>query len=197
MGEKRLALNKYFESLEKNNIGDLSKIAQKTQANLFENECALIKQQLDANDAQIKEYEAQRERLQQGGTTGSKSTVVGLQDDYSDKAGIPRAPAPALPSGEKDFSDFWTSITVEVSSSYSHEASQSSSTSWSVGGSASWGLWSAGASASQSKATSDASKQMSNASVKVSFECMRVDISRPWLRGELFYDHDLRVAANE
>ena len=61
----------------------------------------------------------------------------------------------------------------------------------------SWGTWSAAASAFHSEAQSNVSRQMSDASVKVSFECMRVDISRPWLRGELFYDHDLRVAAGE
>ncbi|KAF9646093.1 hypothetical protein BDM02DRAFT_317940 [Thelephora ganbajun] len=34
---------------------------------------------------------------------------------------------------------------------------------------------------------------MANSSVKVSFECMRVDITRGWLRGELFYDDGLKV----
>jgi len=48
---------------------------------------------------------------------------------------------------------------------------------------------------SHSDATSDVAKQMANSTIKASFECMRVDITRSWLRGELFYDDDLRVAA--
>jgi len=48
---------------------------------------------------------------------------------------------------------------------------------------------------SHSDATVDAAKQMADSSIKVSFDCMRVDITRSWLRGELFYDDDLRVAA--
>ena len=48
---------------------------------------------------------------------------------------------------------------------------------------------------SHSDATADAAKQMANSSIKAAFDCMRVDITRSWLRGELFYDDDLRVAA--
>lgn len=36
--------------------------------------------------------------------------------------------------------------------------------------------------------------QMAKSSVKATFECMRVDITRPWLRADLFFDDDLRVA---
>ena len=198
LAEKRIALGKHFESLDKQNIGELSKLAQKAQDNLFEDNCKLLQQQIDANDAQIKEYQAQRDRLQKGSSTGSTSVVVGLQDTYADKAGIPRvAPVPAQNPDGKDDSDYWTSISLEVSSSYSHEQTETQSTSWSAGGSGSWGLWSVGANVSHSDSHSNASKQMANSSVKISFECMRVDITRPWLRGELFYDHDLRVAAGE
>ena len=184
--------------MEKNNIGQLSKTALEAQAKLFEGNCELITQQMEANEAQIREYQAQRDKLQAGTSSDSKSVVVGLQDDYSDRAGIPRAPAGPPPGGDvQDDSDYWTSITLEVSSSFANEKTDTSSMSWSAGGSVSWGLFSASASASHSEAQSNVSKQMSNASVKVSFECMRVDIARPWLRGELFYDHDLRVAAGE
>ena len=182
--------------MEKNSIGQLSKTAQEAQAKLFEGNCELITQQMEANEAQIREYQAQRDKLQAGTTSDSKSVVVGLQDDYSDRAGIPRAPV-APPTDGNDDSDYWTSITLEVSSSFANEKTDSSSMSWSAGGSVSWGFFSASASASHSEAQSNVSRQLSNASVKVSFECMRVDISRPWLRGEIFYDHDLRVAPGE
>jgi len=36
-------------------------------------------------------------------------------------------------------------------------------------------------------------RRMANSSVNVSFECMRVDISRPWLCGKLFCDDGLKV----
>jgi ribosomal protein L29 len=192
--EKQIALSKHFESLDKENIEELSKHAQNVQAQLFEEKCKLLLQQIEANKTQIQEYEAQRTRLQ----GGSGPDSVGFQDSYADKAGIPRAAPVPLPQTEgKDNSDNWTSISFRVSSSYSHEQTETQSTSFSAGGAASWGLWSVGASVSHSDSHSNALKQMSNAEVKVSFECMRVDIARPWLRGELFYDHDLRVATEE
>ncbi|KAJ6590302.1 hypothetical protein B0H10DRAFT_1961122 [Mycena sp. CBHHK59/15] len=55
------------------------------------------------------------------------------------------------------------------------------------------GLWSVNASVnhSQSEAHAEAMSELPNAAVKISFECMRVDIGRAWLRPELFYDEDL------
>ena len=196
----RTALAKHFEAVDKENIAGLSDTARTAQSKLFENECQLIKAQIAANNTQIEEYKQQRTQLQTSSTSESSNVVVKFQDSYADKAGIPRAtpaPPPNAAANGKDDSDFWTSISLEVSSSYSHEETETQATSWSVGGSASWGLWSVGVSASHSDSHSNASKQMANSSVKVSFECMRVDITRPWLRGELFYDHDLRVAAGE
>ena len=60
--------------------------------------------------------------------------------------------------------DCWTSIFVEISAGGFHQEYHSA-----------------------------ASREMANALVKISFECMRVDIIRPWLRGRLFQDHELRV----
>ena len=107
-------------------------------------------------------------------------------------AGIPPAliDSPSVPS---DVPDFWTKICVEVSSSYTAEQTNTKSRSYSVGGSVGWGLLSIGGSFSHSSSSTDAARQMVNSSVKVSFECMRVDIHRPWLRGELFYDDGLKV----
>ena len=182
--------------MDKENVGHLAEAAQNAQADLFKNECALLKRQIQVNEDQIKEYQTRLEGLQRGSGSQPLTVAVNLQDTFADKAGIPRPPPIPVTDG-KDDSDFWTSISLEVSSSYSHEATETQSTSWSAGGSASWGLLSVGASASHSDSHSDASKQMANSSVKISFECMRVDIGRSWLRGELFYDHDLRVTAGE
>ncbi|KAG6834904.1 hypothetical protein H0H93_006541 [Arthromyces matolae] len=38
---------------------------------------------------------------------------------------------------------------------------------------------------------------MAKNSCKITFECMRVDISRNWLRSELFYDADLTTGPDE
>lgn len=115
-----------------------------------------------------------------------------IQNAIANEAGIP----PAIPDIPATEPDYWTSIALEVSSSYSADQSKSSSSSFSVGASASWGLWSVGGSAAHSSTSSNAAKQMANSTIKVSFECMRVDIGRSWLRGELFYDDDLKAAPN-
>jgi len=199
LSNSRIALAKYFEGLDKENIGRLSEVAQNAQAELFKDDCRLLCQQIKANAAQIREYEAQREQLQKGPGSESFAVAAALQDVYADKAGIPRVnpvPLPGPETGGKDDSDFWTSVSLEVSSS-SREETESQSTSWSAGGSPSWGHCTDGANPFHLNSHSNASKQMANSSVKISFECMRVDITRPWLRGELFYDHDLRVAADE
>jgi len=142
--------------------------------------------------SQIAAYSDQLKKLESPELAGD------LQDVFAKTAGISPAPPDLAPSTDPKAPsqpDYWTSITVEVSSSYSAEQSSSSSNSYSVGGGGSWGLWSAGGSVSHSDATADAAKQMANSSIKATFDCMRVDITRSWLRGELFCDDDLRVAA--
>ena len=196
----RTALREHFERLDKDCVGDLSALARKDQANLFEGNCALLENQIKANDDQIKEYEERRIQLRNPAGTGPdyEAIAAGLQGDVADKADVPRATLSKTPNtGGKEDSDFWTSISITVKSNYSHEATETQSTSWSAGGSASWGLWNVSASASHSDSHSNALKQMASAEVNVSFECMRVDITRPWLRGELFYDHDLKVIGKE
>jgi len=200
LSDSRIALAKYFEGLDKENIDRLSEVAQNAQAELFKDDCRLLCQQIKANAAQIREYEAQREQLQKGSGSEPLAIAAALQNVYADKAGIPHVapvPLPGAETGGKDDSDFWTSVSLEVSSS-SREESETQSTSWSLGGSPSWGhCQGPGAIPFRLDSQSNASKQMANSSVKISFECMRVDITRPWLRGELFYDHDLRVACDE
>ena len=69
--------------------------------------------------------------------------------------------------------------------------SSSSASSMSFGASGSYGFFTAGVDHESSEAHSQATQELAEAAVKISFECMRVDITRPWLRPELFYDDDL------
>ena len=189
MNDARENLAKYFDDLDKRNINKLNEAATVAQATLFADDCALVKKQISDNVDQITAYMHQLDKL---GTPGS---VGNLQNTFAIIAGIPPAPVDAPASDPTTpRTDYWTSITVEVSSSYSAEQSDSSTNSFSVGGGESWGLWSVGGSASHSNATANAAKQMANSSIKASFDCMRVDITRSWLRGELFRDDALRVA---
>lgn len=183
----RDALTDFFTTLDKTNIENLNNVAVTNQAALFADGARLLNAQLGVNKTQISTYKAQLKSLK-----GTDSATA-LQDSIAIAAGIPPAAPDVTPSSSPD-ADYWTSISIEVSSSYNAEQSTSSSNSFSVGGSGSWGLWSVGGSAAHTDSTSDAAMQMANSSVKASFECMRVDITRGWLRGELFYDDDLKVA---
>ncbi|KAF9009642.1 hypothetical protein BDQ17DRAFT_1348488 [Cyathus striatus] len=83
--------------------------------------------------------------------------------------------------------DYWTQIKVGITRSETGDRTVVTSTS---------------AEAGQDNSYSDLSdssaagviKELSNASVEIIFDCMRVDIHRGWLRGEIFYDHDLKPA---
>jgi len=192
MNTARDNLTHYFSELDKSNIARLNETATAAQAALFAGDSAILRKQVEANEAKITAYKEQLGKL------GATESSGQLQDVFAIAAGIPPAAPDLTPPADPKASnepDYWTSISVEVSSSYSAEQTSSSTNSFSVGGGASWGLWSVGGSASHSDATADAAKQMANSSIKASFDCMRVDMTRSWLRGELFYDDDLRVAA--
>jgi len=193
MKKALVGLKGYFSEIDQLHATNLNKSALSAQAALFANGSDLLKDRVKANLTQIDGYQKQLDKLV--GTLGSAGN---LQDTFAISAGILPA-APDVPSNTDPKTpieaDYWTSITVDASSNYSAEQSSSSSNSYSVGGGASWGLFSIGGSVSHSDATADAAKQMANLRVKASFDCMRVDITRSWLRSELFYDGDLRVAA--
>ena len=192
LNDCRDKLTAYFDEVDKSNINKLNETATAAQAALFANDCTSLKKQVEANEAKIISYQSQLMTL------GAPPSATDIQDVFAIAAGIPPAGPDVTSSTDPNTSneaDYWTSITVEVSSSYSAEQSSSSSNYFSVGGGASWGLWSVGGGASHSDYTADAASQMANSDIKASFDCMRVDISRSWLRGELFYDDDLRVAA--
>ncbi|KAF9642626.1 hypothetical protein BDM02DRAFT_3124358 [Thelephora ganbajun] len=182
----REALSKGFGEIQRSGIGLLNKRAAKSQDGLFENQAAAIRLQITANEAKIASLE---DKLK---TLAPKDNASSFQDIIAQSAGIP-PPLPDPPATVDDTPNFWTKITVEVSSSYTAEQTQSRSSSYSVGGSVRWGLLSIGGGYSSSSQSTDAARQMANSSVKVSFECMRVDIARGWLRGELFYDDGLKV----
>jgi len=187
LNDARTTLSKGFAEIQRSGISMLNKKAAKSQDGLFLNKAEDIQLQIDDNNAKIAAYEDKLDALSPSDTASS------FQDVLARSAGIP----PALidpPSAPSDGTpDFWTKINIEVSSSYTAEQSKTKSSSYSVGGSLGWGLLSIGGSFSHSSESTDAARQMANSSVKVSFECMRVDINRPWLRGELFYDDGLKV----
>lgn len=136
---------------------------------------------------------AARDKLsrQNGLNPETSNAAQDLQVDVADKAGILRAP-PSVKGGSTTI-DPWTSVSIEVASSYSSDSKSTDALSFSADASIQYGLASAAISVSHNESHTKAVQQMANASVKISFECMRVDITRPWLRGELFYDHDLRI----
>ena len=191
MNSSRDKLTDYFAQVDQSNIDKLNTAALSAQATLFENHCKSLQQQVAVNEKQISAYQAQLNSLLKPKDTTAAAAV---QDTFAISAGIPPAVPDPSPIAAND-TNYWTSISVEVSSSYAAQQSSSSSNSFSVGGSVSWGLFSVGGSAAHSDATADFAKQMANSNVKASFDCMRVDISRSWLRGELFYDDDLMAAA--
>lgn len=136
------------------------------------------------NNNLIQEYQQQRDELLTN--AGSQNDAV---EGVGESFGIPK---PIREPAQTAQPDFFTPITVEVSSSSDTKRSETTATSFSAGGSASWGLASVSASVSHSEAHSKAMSELTSSDVKISFECMRVDIYRPWLRPELFYDEELK-----
>ena len=142
--------------------------------------------EIERHKRTITEYtEARKELMDQAGSKPAEvekiSTDVGIPEPMPDPTTVTTVEAP----------DYFTPITVEVTSSSESNNSSSSASSMSFGASASYGLFSASVDHESSEAHSQATQELAEAAVKISFECMRVDITRPWLRPELFYDDDL------
>lgn len=188
----REALNKHFEEVDKKNVKELASKDRKAQKEFFDKEGANLQTQIETNNKEIERLTNKRAALE---TKEGKSTGTAVQDSLAGTAGIqPDAPAPPSPDEKDKDEGSWTSISIQVSSSYSQESNESSSTSGRAEASGWGGIFSFSASGTHQESHSSASKEMANASMRISFECMRVDITRPWLRAELFWDHDLRVA---
>ena|ERR1700761_1680862 len=185
------------------NLQNLSTKCQGAQADMFSRLQKNAQGKIDANDEQIKQLEQERQTLinkAQGDDTAAINSIgkdVGIPDPDPN---APPAPAPtttpAPTVAPRTEADYWVPITVEISSEASHESKDTSATSYSAGVSASFGAFHVNASMSHSDSASTAASQMASSSVNVSFECMRVDIARSWLRAELFYDDDLKPGHN-
>ncbi|KAG8688959.1 hypothetical protein FRC09_012650 [Ceratobasidium sp. 395] len=151
----------------------------------------LAKTQIAENQAKIDEHKRKRQDLMRA-EQGIEEILKGLETDLGisqDKSSTPSV-AP-VGSNAKSLDDFFTPITVEISASSSEEKVSSNATSAQASVTASGLLWHASASANLSKVQAAAQKELASADVKVSFECMRVDIHRSWMRPELFYDPDM------
>ncbi|KAK7047177.1 hypothetical protein VNI00_006843 [Paramarasmius palmivorus] len=186
------------ENFDKVKLDNLCLGSKEAQNNMFkemaDDDKGMINSQIVANNKLIVDYVDARKLLLDNQAKGAEGNAVIQQ--LSNDMGIPRAlPDPAADRTKKSDEDFFTPISLEISSSSETKEDKQSASSLSFNAAASYnaGFWSASASVShsQSKAHAEAMSELANASVKVSFECMRVDINRPWLRGELFYDEDL------
>ncbi|KAG8825510.1 hypothetical protein FRC18_010262 [Serendipita sp. 400] len=187
VAEKRKAHDQSSSSAIRNKI---SKQAESS----FDKLKSQFAEKINQIDAQIKDLEAELEKaIEAAGVV--KDTVTEALDD-----GGPPPKKPVVDdktTGGVHLGDYWTTISADISSSTSESHESESSTSYSVGGGASWGLFSIGGSFSHSDATRDVSNKMAQLSTKISFDVMRVDITRPWLRAELFYDSSFETAADE
>jgi hypothetical protein len=130
MASKRDKLTQYFATLDKSKIKDLNATALAAQTAFITGQG--IKDQIDANTSLIDKYQTLLNDLQKTGTSATD-----IQNLYAAEAGIPPAPPVADPASDQ--ANYWTTISIEVSSSYTAEQSDSSSNSYSVGGGASWG----------------------------------------------------------
>jgi hypothetical protein len=114
--------------VDKANIRKLNEKARSAMNDLLAGNATGLQHQIDANNALITQYTQQRDRLQ-GSTTSTKD----IQDTFAAEAGIgpagPDVPTKVKPGEEPNF---WTSISLEVSSSYTAEQSSSTSTSMSA-----------------------------------------------------------------
>ncbi|KAL5346190.1 hypothetical protein ACLOAV_008456, partial [Pseudogymnoascus australis] len=90
--------------------------------------------------------------------------------------------------------DPWTSINVSYSANSFSETKTSSDWGMSVSGSVNYGFFSMGGAYSHEEAKADMYRDMSKCDVDISFQAMVVNITRPWLYGELFGDYELDVA---
>lgn len=188
----RIAEAKY----DKVKLAELAHGSKKSQNDLFKRmagEAGLIEKEIQKNTNSITALETQLKNLRNG---SSGDAVV---KEFAEDMGVVKRSAKSdqkqddgKDDGEqKPLDDYFTAITVEVSASSDKQTSHASQSSYSGGVSARWGLSRVDASASYSEAHSKSMSELASSEVKISFECMRVDINRPWLSGELFYDDDL------
>jgi hypothetical protein len=182
-----------FQSYNQVVIASLTKDLDDVQDASFAN---VAKTKIMAIETTIKDYTEARQKLL-GDRVGDPACTVASEPGIPPQLPHPASTGAArtTPDGKPVINpdDYWTSISVSVAESYDAAQSSSSANSFSLGASASWGLWTIGGSVSHSDSTSKVAKQMAHSSVSVTFDCLRVDIRRSWLRSELFYDSDIAV----
>lgn len=185
-----------FDAVKLNDLSTESRKAQNTLFQTASSETGLVATTIKSNEDTIKEYKTLRQTLLQSSGGGASAAIQQISTDMGIAAPLPD---PANTATKNPDEDFFTPISVEISASSDTKSTKESASSMSYGASASYGaFWSASASVSHSQSDShaEAVSELVSSSVKVSFECMRVDITRPWLRAELFYDEDLVVGPN-
>ncbi|KAG9118787.1 hypothetical protein FRC07_006524 [Ceratobasidium sp. 392] len=190
-----------YDKLQHNEAADAHKETQNKLYKSMTQDGNFVATQVESNKQLIKDYTKSRDSLLTGGNAGN-TMINELAVDMEIPRALPdpeaQSTAPAAPGvkvepkPKKSLADYFTPITVEVSATSESDRTKTTSSNMSFGASASYGWLSASASMEHSDSHSEAMKQLASSNVKISFECMRVDITRPWLRAELFYDEDLK-----
>ncbi|KIJ45007.1 hypothetical protein M422DRAFT_251655 [Sphaerobolus stellatus SS14] len=172
-------------SYNKFNLTRLTSENKNTENKLFSQivkDNGIIGREITNSEALIKQYGKERDALLNGGQKPQDKALEGLAESM----GIPKAlPDPTLapPPAQKPLEDFFTPITVELSSSSETTATQTSASTFSAGATASWGIASvtgthaghyypssSSASVDRSKTHMSAMKELVSSNVKVSFE---------------------------
>ncbi|KAL4254579.1 hypothetical protein ABKN59_005191 [Abortiporus biennis] len=187
-----------LKAVDTTNVKFLESLSQKASADMWKalaGDSGLASTLISTNNKQIADYAAKRDALLNPTGTDPAQRAV---DDMATEAGVPPplSDPTIIPPA---YLDYFTSISVDIMSSSSEDSSSSSASQASWGASLGYGLWglSFGTSGEWSSTTAEAMSQMQSNNCKIRFDCMRVDIGRSWLRGELFYDSDLTVGENQ
>lgn len=143
---------------------------------------------IQQNVAQIGEYRTQLEDLDGSDNSFPTEYRVPVLEMY-----LTDLPPVVRPNDDQAGQDFWTSISLELSSETEASHAEENSTAYSVGAASRMGLFAVGGLVSGSEETQNAAKQLAGCKTLVYFDCLRVDIERGWLWPELFRDHDLIV----
>ncbi|KAG7088023.1 hypothetical protein E1B28_012060 [Marasmius oreades] len=190
--EMEKASNSEIQSLSKLSGNAEEKVRQQLRGTT-----GLAQRERIQNENLIATYISDRDALMTEKSKGKN----GVAEALANSADIPKpAPDPASNQPKDKALDFFTPISLDISASSSEDKASSSASAMSFGASYSYGVWSpvsASVEGKHSNANSKAEHSMASNSCKISFECMRVDITRPWLRAELFYDADLTVPPGE
>jgi hypothetical protein len=178
---------------DKLNVTKLMEEGRTAQGKLFQDATGkggFIDVETQTNTALIDQYKKERADLLKGGDSNS-SAVEGLANEL----GLPKAlPDPSAAGGSLSSADYFTPITIEVSASSDKKTSIAKAHEFGATVAYSFLLGGVSATVENSGESSKATNDLVNSSVKISFECMRVDIQRSWLRPELFQDQGLTAA---